>query len=316
MQTITNLGILCLGFSLAAALAAATQAEKPALQFTMDAPGGSIFAEMQTDQTEAQSVSHSRVSVVSYDSSILKESRHMCIYTPPGYKEGGDRYPVLYLLHSEGGDENEWITLGEANLIIDNLIAQKKAEPMIAVMPNGNANQKMSVGTGPMSQQASSAQPRPPGGKDADAKSSATPAEELFSISLAKEIVPYVKKHYRVEDKMESRAIAGLSMGGGQTITATALYPRTFGYIGVWSAGTRLTDDQLRLRLSLLRTAGIKLYYVGCGVDDQLAHAGSMRLVEQLKKLDMWYRFKETPGGRTWSNWRTYLSDFTTQLFK
>lgn len=271
MHRITKAGILCLGLGLIAALSAAP-----------------VSAQMQTDQTEAESVPHGRISMVSYNSSILKESRPMCIYTPPGYEEGRGRYPVLYLLHGEGGDENEWITLGEVNLIIDNLTAQKKAEPMIMVMPNGNANQKIS----------------------------ATPDEELFPKSLVKEILPYVKKHYRVENKMESRAIAGLSMGGGQTMMATALYPRSFGYIGVWGAGTRLNDEQLSLRLSIIKNGGVKLYYVGCGVDDQLAHTGSMRLIEQLKKLDMWYRFKETPGGRTWSNWRNYLSDFATQLFK
>ncbi len=288
MQRITKLAILCLGFAFMAELSAAQQAEKPVPRFAVSMPASPIFPEMQTDQTEAESVPQGRVSMVSYGSAILKGSQRLCIYTPPGYEEGEGRYPVLYLLHSEGGDENEWITLGDANLIIDNLIAQKEAEPMVVVMPNGNANQKMSV----------------------------MPAEELFPKCLVKEILPYVKKHYRVEDKMESRAIAGLSMGGGQTMTATALYPRAFGYIGVWGTGTRLTDEQLSLRLSIIKNGGVKLYYVGCGVDDQSALAGSMRLVEQLKKLDMWYRLKETPGGRTWSNWRIYLSDFAIQIFR
>jgi len=269
MQRIIRLAILCLGFAFMAGLSAT--------------PGS---AEMQTDQIEAEGVSQGRVSMVSYNSPILKESRGLCIYTPPGYEEGEIRYPVLYLMHGEGGDENEWILSGEANLIIDNLIARKEAEPMIVAMPNGNA------------------------------KDSATPAGEVFSKSLVKEIIPYVKRHYRVKRGMENRAIAGLSMGGRQTMTATALYPRTFGYIGIWGAGTQLTDEQLNLRLSIVKNGGVKLCYVGCGVDDPLAHAGSMRLVEQLKKLDMWYRLKETPGGRTWSNWRFYLSDFAAQLFK
>jgi enterochelin esterase family protein len=269
MERIIKLAILCLGFAFMAGLSAAP-----------------VFAEMQTDQTEAESVPHGRVSMISYDSKILKESRGMCVYTPPGYNEGDNRYPVLYLLHSEGGDENEWIAPGEANLIIDNLIAQKKAEPMIVVMPNGNT------------------------------KIPAKPAEELFAKSLAKDTIPYIEKHYRVRDDMENRAIAGLSMGGGQTMMAASLYPRTFGYIGLWGAGTRLTDEQLSLRLSIIKNGGVKLCYVGCGVDDQLAHAGSLRLVEHLRKLDMWYRLKETPGGRTWSNWRIYLIDFAAQLFK
>ncbi len=269
MQQIIKLAVLCLGFAFVAGL-----------------PAPPDSAEMQTDQTEAESIPHGRVSMISYDSKILKESRGLCIYTPPGYEEGEIRYPALYLLHGEGGDENEWILSGEANLIIDNLIARKEAGPMIVVMPNGNA------------------------------KGSATPAGEAFAKSLVDCLIPYVEEHYRVKDDMENRAIAGLSMGGRQAMTATALYPRTFGYIGIWGAGTQLTDEQLNLRLSIVKNGGVKLYYVGCGVDDPLAHAGSMRLVEQLKKLDIWYRLKETPGGRTWSNWRFYLGDFAAQLFK
>jgi enterochelin esterase family protein len=269
MQWVIKLAILCLGFAFMAGLSAA--------------PGS---AEIQTDQPEAEGVPQGRVSMMSYDSPMLKESRGLRIYTPPGYEEGEIRYPALYLLHGEGGHENEWVLSGEANLIIDNLIARKEAGPMIVVMPNGNA------------------------------KDSATPAGELFAKSLVENLIPYIEEHYRVKDDMEDRAIAGLSMGGRQAMTATALYPRTFGYIGIWSAGTQLTDEQLSLRLSIVKNGGVKLYYVGCGVDDPLAHAGSMRLVEQLKKLDIWYRLKETPGGRTWTNWRSYLSDFATQIFK
>jgi enterochelin esterase family protein len=284
MQRIIKLAILCLGFAFMAEPSAAQQTERPVSRFARHVTAGPIIPEMQTDQAEA--VPHGHVSVVSYGSPILKESRGLCIYKPPGYEKGEIRYPVLYLLHGEGGDENEWVISGRANLVIDDLIIQKKAEPMIVVMPNGNV------------------------------KSPATPDEELFPKSLVEDLIPYIEEHYRVKDDIGNRAIAGLSMGGRQTMTATALYPRTFGYIGIWSAGTQLTDEQLSLRLSIIKNGGVKLYYVGCGVDDQLAHAGSMRLVEQLKKLDMWYRLKETPGGRTWSNWRLYLSDFATQIFK
>jgi enterochelin esterase-like enzyme len=265
---------------------------------------------------EVKNVPHGSVSMVWYDSPTLKMARRMYVYTPPGYERGRDRYPVLYLLHGGGGDEDAWFTLGRANLIMDNLIIQRKAEPMIVVMPNGNANQKMATGSGPIEGQSSSMQPRTPKNITANSRSSAADAAELFPKSLVGDIVPYIEKHFRVKDEMESRAIAGLSMGGGQTMTTTALYPGTFGYIGVWSIGSRLTDEQLSLRLSIIKAAGAKLYHVGCGVDDRLAHTGSTRLVEQLKKLDMWYRFKETTGGHTWFNWRIYLNDFATQLFR
>jgi len=265
---------------------------------------------------EVKNVLHGNVSMVWYNAPTLEMERRMYIYTPPGYERGRDRYPVLYLLHGGGGDEDAWFTLGRTNLIMDNLIAQKKAKPMIVVMPNGNANQKMANGSGPIQGQSSPMQPRAPVSKTTNARSSATPAAELFPKSLVEDVIPYVEEHFRVKDDMESRAIAGLSMGGGQTMTATALYPRTFGYVGVWSAGSRLPEEQLNLRLSIIKAGGVKLHYVGCGVDDRLAHAGSTRLVEQLKKLDMWYRFKETTGGHTWFNWRIYLSDFATMLFK
>ena len=270
----------------------------------------------QSELYEVKNVPHGTVSMVWYESPTLGNSRRMLVYTPPGYESKGDRYPVLYLLHGGGGDEDAWITLGRANLIMDNLIARKSAKPMIVVMPNGNANQIMAKGSGPVAGRIPAAQTKKPADEAANSRSSAIPDAELFPKSLVKDIVPYIEEHYRTKDNMEDRAIAGLSMGGGQTMTATALYPRAFGYIGVWSAGTRLADEQLDLRLSIIKAGGVKLYYVGCGVDDRLAHAGSTRLVEHLKKLDMWYRFKETTGGHTWSNWRIYLGDFATKLFR
>jgi enterochelin esterase family protein len=216
----------------------------------------------------------------------------MAVYIPPDYDQGQSRLPVLYLLHGEGGDENAWVELGSANLILDNLIAQEKIEPMLVVMPNGNPK------------------------KTAGTNGSATPHEELFPKSLAQDIVPFVEDHYRVKTGMQDRAVAGFSMGGVQTMTTVSLYPRMFGYAGVWGAGIRLSDEQLSLRLSIIKNGGLKLYYVGCGVDDALAHTPCTQIVKQLRKLDMWYRFKETTGGHTWSNWRIYLSDFATKIFR
>ena len=99
-------------------------------------------------------------------------------------------------------------------------------------------------------------------------------------------------------------------------MAATTKYPKTFGYIGVWSAGSRQPEEEILKQLSAIKDAGARLYYVGCGVDDQLAHDGSLRLVELLKKLDMRYRFRESTGGHTWFNWRLYLSEFAAQLFR
>ncbi len=253
---------------------------------------------------QVQEVPHGTVSMIWYNSPTLKMKRRMYVYTPPGYEGGAKSYPVLYLLHGGGGDEDAWFTLGRTNLILDNLIAQEKAEPMIVVMPNGNATQIMATGSGPVPGQNSPSQQRPPA------------TASLFPESIVKDIIPFVEKRYRVIKKSERRAIAGLSMGGGHTITATAQYPKTFGYIGVWSAGSRQPDEEISKQLSSIKAAGMKLYYVGVGVDDQLAHTGSLKLVEILKKLDMRYKFRESTGGHTWFNWRIYLIEFAPLLFR
>jgi enterochelin esterase family protein len=283
-------------------------------------PGSSLY--------QVQDVPHGTVSMIWYDSPTLKMKRRMYVYTPPGYEGGIRHYPVLYLLHGGGGDEDAWFTLGRTNLILDNLIAGEKAEPMIVVMPNGNANQKMGTGSGPIPGQASPMQPRPPAASPmpggaippaqpaAVARGTPSPVANLFPESLVKDIIPFVEKHFRVIKKADSRAVAGLSMGGGHALAATAQYPKTFGYIGVWSAGSRQPDEEITKQLSSIKVSGMKLYYVGCGVDDQLAHAGSTKLVEILKKLDMRYKFRESTGGHTWFNWRIYLSEFAPMLFR
>ncbi|MDM7995096.1 MAG: alpha/beta hydrolase-fold protein [Acidobacteriota bacterium] len=257
---------------------------------------------------EHKDVPHGTVSMVWYESPTLKMMRRMYVYTPPGYETSRKKYPVLYLLHGGGGDEDAWVTLGRANWILDNLIAREKAKEMIVVMPNGNATQIMATGSGPVSGQAA-----PQSGVRGAAPS---PAANLFPESLVKDIVPFIEERYRVVADKKSRAIAGLSMGGGHTMTVTAKYPSAFHYIGVWSAGSRQPEEELLNQLTAIQMGGARLYYVGCGVDDQLAHAGSTRLVSLLKKLDMRYKFRESPGGHSWFNWRLYLSDFLPLLFR
>jgi enterochelin esterase-like enzyme len=262
----------------------------------------------ESDLYEIRDVPHGTVSMVWYDSPTLKMARRMYVYTPPGYENRRGRFPVLYLLHGGGGDEDAWCTLGRANWILDNLIAQKKAKRMIVVMPNGNANQKMAVGSGPIVGQNSGMSP--------PFRNSIAPSAGLFPESLVKDIIPFVEKHYRVDKNKNSRAIAGLSMGGGQVMAATAAYPQMFGFIGVWSASSRLPDKEITRQLAVLKASGLRLYYVGCGVDDQLAHAGSMRLVKLIRDLDMRYKLRESTGGHTWFNWRIYLSEFVPLLFR
>jgi len=265
----------------------------------------------QSSLYELKDVPHGAVTMAWYPSPTLKLTRRMYIYTPPGYERGGGRYPVFYLLHGGGGDEDAWMTLGRTNLILDNLIAQGKAKPMIVVMPNGNANQVVGQGSalGPAPSRGAVPVPSTPAARG-------SVPQTAFPESLVKDIMPYIKKTYRVKANKDNRAIAGLSMGGGHTISATNNNPGTFGYIGVFSAGARNVDEAMSKQFAALKAGGVKLYYVGCGVKDQLAYTGSQALVELLKKQGFNYKFNETPGGHSWFNWRIYLADLAPQLFR
>lgn len=250
----------------------------------------------------AEKIPHGNLSKIWYDSPTLDMQRRMYIYTPPGYEKSNMTYPVLYLLHGGGGDEDAWTTMGRAPYILDNLITKGLSKPMLVVMPNGNAYQ--SAGPG-----------------DAPADASARPADFAsyrgkFEESLVKDIIPYVEANFRVINNKDARAIAGLSMGGGHTTTTTNNNPAFFSYIGVFSAGARNVDDDFRTKLKAIKENKVKLYYVGCGVDDRLAYQGSLTLVEELKKLEMPYMFRESGGGHTWANWRIYLSELAPLLFK
>ena len=252
---------------------------------------------------EMKDVPHGRISQVWFPSPTLKMERRMYVYTPPGYESGEDRYPVLYLLHGGGGDEDAWMTLGRANMILDNLIAQGKAKPMIVVMPNGNANQSVGQGTG-YQRVPTVGQPPVPGG------------QASFPVSLVTDIVPFIEKSFRVSVDKDNRAIAGLSMGGGHTVAATNGNPGMFGYIGVFSMGIREVSPATEAQFAALKAGGVKLYYVGCGVKDPLAYAGSQALADLLKRQGFVSLFNETPGGHTWANWRIYLADLAPRLFR
>ena len=261
-----------------------------------------------SDLYSVKNIPHGTLSKVWYESPTLNLTRRMYIYIPAGYDmDTKTKYPVLYLLHGGGGDEDAWTTLGRAPVILDNLIAQGKAKPMIIVMTNGNANQAAAQGDSPMLpvQEA-----RPP------AASGGTPATGRFEESLVKDVIPYIESHYRVLKDKNNRAVAGLSMGGGHTQRITLSNPDMFSYIGVFSAGTRTVTDDLENQFKVLKSSNPKLYWVGCGVDDQLAYQGSQNLTALLKKNGFNYIYRESTGGHTWANWRIYLSEMAPLLFK
>jgi enterochelin esterase family protein len=261
----------------------------------------------ESDLYSLKNIPHGTLSKVWYESPTLSLTRRMYIYTPPGYENSKSKYPVLYLLHGGGGDEDAWTTLGRAPVILDNLIAQGKTKPIIIVMTNGNSNQAAAQGDSPVLPAQEVRPPTATGGIATTGR---------FEESLVKDVIPYIESHYRVLKDKNNRAIAGLSMGGGHTQRITLTNPDMFAYIGIFSAGTRNITEELENQFKVLKSKNPKLYWVGCGVTDPLAYQGSKALAELLKKDGFNYIFRETPGGHTWANWRIYLSEMAPLLFQ
>src|SRR5262249_5449667 len=242
--------------------------------------------------------------------------RRMHVYTPPGYELGKGRYPVFYLLHGAGDCDDSWTSVGRANFILDNLIAGGKSKPMIMAMPAGHTR-AFSFGGPPPSG------PRPP-------------ADE-FEQDFLRDILPYVEKHYRVLADRKDRAIAGLSMGGGQTLNLAIPHQDMFAYFGVFSSGLfnafpfRRPGDASPAPAANARNPwedehkaeldngewrkGLKLAWFSTGKDDFLVQT-TRNSVDLLKKHGFNVVYEESGGGHTWLNWRDYLIKFAPQLFR
>jgi len=221
----------------------------------------------ELDLYTVNDVPHGTILKTWYRSDVLNMYRRMYIYTPPGYEEGTDRYPVLYLLHGAGGDEDAWTNMGRACQILDNLIFKSKAKPMIIVMTNGNANQAGAQNDVPPIEQ-----------EAGQGMGSYARYAGKFEEHLVRDVVPFIEKNFRTLTGMDNRAIAGLSMGGAQTQTITNNNPGMFGYIGVFSMGimnfgpqnadaARLAEERTA-KLEDLKNSGYKLYWIACGKDD------------------------------------------------
>ena len=257
------------------------------------------------DFVDTRNVPHGAVAAVHYYSTALKAYRRMQVYTPPGYEAGKDKYPVFYLLHGSSDSDASWSTVGRAGFILDNLIADKKAKPMIMVMPAGHTSRAARV----------------PGELD------------QFPPEFIGDIMPYVDKHYRTQSGRANRAMAGLSMGGGQTMTIGVPHLDQFAYLGVFSSGVFRSGvvgqpgapartpgpsfEELH-KAALENPAfkkGLKLLWIATGKDD----AGLKRTeatVAMLKKYGFDVVYKETEGEHTWLNWRDYLNEFAPKLFQ
>jgi enterochelin esterase-like enzyme len=267
-------------------------------------------------------VPHGTVAAAWYRSTALKADRRMIVYTPPGYEDSSQRYPVLYLMHGGGGDEEQWNTLGYANVIMDNLIAQRKITPMIVVMPNAHWNNIAALDAGGPSLAPAPAGAGGPsvagGGADNDR------AEQ----EIVDDIVPLVEKRYRTLTGRQNRAIAGLSMGGGFAINVGLKRLDAFAYVGEFSSGifggvgaaASGPFDVERVSPGFLKdpaaTNGkLKALYFSCGVDDPRMPFHT-KFVEQLKAKGIALTFKGFPGGHEWRAWRHSLADFTPMLFR
>lgn len=271
-----------------------------------------IVGDGQVDLYRVNKVPHGTVTYRWYPSPTVDKTRRMAIYTPPGYENNEENYPVLYLHHGIGGDEEAWLGSGRAAQIMDNLIARGLAKPMIVVMPNGNVFQEASPGNG------SSGFVQPtfmlPNTMDGA-------FEESF-----KDIQAFVESNYRTIAKKEGRAIAGLSMGGFHTANISLNYPNTFDYVGLFSSALGVQpagdstsemyqhkDEKLKQQME----NGYKLYWMAIGDGDmEMLLKGNAAFRKKMDAMGMQYEYLETGGGHTWDNWRSYLSIFAQKIFK
>ena len=262
----------------------------------------------RADLYKVNAVPHGTVRRCWYDSPSLNKKRRITIYTPAGYEEGSKKYPVLYLLHGMGGDEEAWMTLGRASQILDNLIAEGKAKPMIVVMSNVNVDQEAAPGE-------SSEGLLQPGMLPLPHTMDGT-FEQTFP-----DIIKYVEKNFRVMKGKQNRAICGLSMGGFHSMNISREYPDMFDYVGLFSAAMLMRargnspvymDTERKLERQFADPP--RLYWIGIGKEDFL-YKQNQEYRAMLDEKGYKYTYYETEEGHLWKNWRIYLSEFVPLLF-
>lgn len=268
-------------------------------------PVSSVWAQEAATPSylEMRDVAHGEVQTYSYMSESIDRERDVVVYLPPGYDESGESYPVLYLLHGAGGDERTWIDRQQANVILDNLIADGKVEPFIVVMPYGYTTRLEE------------------GQRRRGAEDYKTDMEE-FAVDFVNDLVPQVESRYRVLAEPEHRAIAGLSMGGGQALAIGLTHPEMFSAVAGFSSAMQIANspdwggvdmpavlanaDKINEHLDLL--------WVGCGTEDTLFNVNKA-FSEQLTEHGVEHTFRVTLGGHTAEVWSRYLHEIAPQLF-
>ena len=247
---------------------------------------------------QLQDVPHGTIHIHTYTSTPLKRIRKLYVYVPPQYdSEPGRKFPVLYLRHGSGDNEANWSEDGRAGVILENLLAQRKAVPMLIVMPNGDTDGTWAGGSTPE-------------------------AMELLGKELMGDIIPLIEKKYRVRPGRENRAITGLSMGGGQAFTIGLKHMESFAWVGQFSSGL-VSDADFDLAKHLPGflddSAGVnrklKLLFLSCGEGDP-RYAGQLNLVDLLKKHNIRCQWFSTPGVHEWKVWRHSIAEFMQKAFQ
>lgn len=250
------------------------------------------------DYYEMRNVPHGDIREQMYFSEVTRSWRRFFIYTPPSYDADiNENFPVLYLLHGGGEDERGWAQQGKTDLILDNLIADNQAEPMLIVMVDGNVG-----GSG--------------FGSDGFYKQ--------FENELKDAVIPFVENNYRVKTDAKYRALAGLSMGGLQTLFAGGYNTDMFGYLGVFSSGwfaqgqEKITEpyyqyfEKNRDRIN----NELKVFWISEGGEEDIAYNNGHKMMEKFDEIGIDYQYFESPGGHTWPVWRHDLYHFAQLLFK
>jgi len=246
---------------------------------------------------EVKDVPHGDIRIKRYYSKVTRSWRSFYLYTPPGYDQNTkEKYPVLYILHGGGEDQRGWAQQGKTDLIMDNLIAEKRAVPMIIVMVDGNM-------------------PLQAFGED---------GLRLFEAELKESVIPFVEKNYRAKSEAKYRALAGLSMGGIQTLYAGMRNTDMFAYLGVFSSGwimpmqKDLADRQYEYIANNKEKikSNLKLLWIGMGGKEDIAWQNCQTMMKKFDELDIKYTYSEYPGGHTWPVWRNNLFNFAQLIFK
>jgi enterochelin esterase family protein len=251
---------------------------------------------------DAKDVPHGTVRMETYHSKSLSAPRTLWVYTPPGYHGGTTRYPVFYLLHGSGNIDSSWMLTGRANLIMDNLIAEGKAKPMIIINPFGYARQGVNLG---------------PEVTQAAAPAAGGQQTSAFANDLLEDVIPFVEKTFRTLPGADNRALGGLSMGGGQTVAIGFTHPDTFHSLVVMSAGATNAEttypDFFKDPATINRT--MKLIWMGVGKDDRIG-ASTKALDASLTAKGITHTFKLTDGRHEWVVWRHHLNEVAPLLFR